>query len=169
MPFLLLIVAFVFSFSALAQEALDYQKPPQEILELVDIERAPSVRIDSAAKTLLLLYRDTYQSIAELSAPEMRLAGLRINPDTNISSRIQYYNNIKIQDIHSSQTHELSGLPQNPKLAYVSWSPDEQKVAFTHTTDKGVSLWVADIITRQAKSLSQPNVNANLGQPFSWL
>lgn len=169
MPFLLLIVAFVFSFSALAQEALDYQKPPQEILELVDIERAPSVRIDSAADTLLLLYRDTYQSIAELSAPEMRLAGLRINPDTNISSRIRYYNNIKIQDIHSSQIHELSGLPQNPKLAYVSWSPDEQKVAFTHTTDKGVSLWVADIKTRQAKSLSQPNLNANLGQPYTWL
>jgi len=168
MPFLLIVIVF-FSFSVSAQEALNYQKPPQEILELVDIERAPSVRIDSDNETLLLLYRDTYQSIADLSAPEMRLAGLRINPDTNISSRIRYYNNIKIQEVDSSKTHGLSGLPENPRLAYVSWSPDEQKVAFTHTSDQGVSLWVADINSREAKALTDAHLNANLGQPYIWL
>ncbi len=169
MPFVLLVVSLVFSFSLSAQDNLEYQKPPQEILELVDIERAPAVRIDSAAETLLLLYSDTYQSIANLSEPEMRLAGLRINPKTNISSRIRYYNNIKAQDIASSKTYEFQGLPDQPQLAYVSWSPDEQKVAFTHTTDSGVALWVTDIKTGQAKAISQANLNANLGQPFIWL
>lgn len=169
MRFMLSVVSFVLSYSVSAQEALDYQKPPQEILELVDIEQAPSVRIDSAAATLLLLYRDTYQSIAELSAPEMRLAGLRINPKTNISSRIRYYSNLKIQHIASNKAYEIQGLPEHPQLAYVTWSPDEQKVAFTHTSDKGVSLWLADIKTRQAKAISQANLNANLGRPFIWL
>lgn len=169
MPFLLLFVVFIFSFSLSAQEALDYQKPPQEILELVDIERAPSVRIDSDARTLLFLYRDAYQSMADLSAPEMRLAGLRINPDTHISSRIRYYNNIKVQTIGEGQTRTLTGLPDNPRLAYVSWSPDEQYVAFTHTDDNGVSLWVADLEKSTAKALTRSNLNANLGRPYTWL
>lgn len=169
MRYLLLILLLGFGCPAYVQEALKYQKPPQEILELVDIKRAPSVRIDSEATTLLLLYRDAYQSIEELSAPEVRLAGLRINPKTNISNRIRYYNNIKIQKVDSSKTFELSGIPENPKLAYVSWSPDERKVAFTHTDDAGVSLWVADLERLTAIALTQPNLNANLDRPYSWL
>ncbi|MFV0542968.1 MAG: prolyl oligopeptidase family serine peptidase [Marinicella pacifica] len=169
MRFLLLVILLGFGFSVSAQEALDYQKPPQEILELVDIKRAPSVRIDSDATTLLLLYRDAYQSIEDLSAAELRLAGLRINPDTHISSRIRYYNNLKIQDIQSGKIRSLTGLPANPKLAYVSWSPDERKVAFTHTDDAGVSLWVADLERLTAIALTQPNLNANLDRPYSWL
>jgi dipeptidyl aminopeptidase/acylaminoacyl peptidase len=167
--YLYLFVGFVFSLSLTAQEALEYQQPPQEILELVDIERAPSVQIDSEATTLLLLYRDAYQSIADLSAPEMRLAGLRINPNTHISSRIRYYNNIKIQAIGDADTQSITGLPEHPKIAYISWSPDEQKIAFTHTDDNGVSLWMADLVNLTAKALTQANLNANLGQPFTWL
>ncbi|GAA4809872.1 hypothetical protein GCM10011365_15270 [Marinicella pacifica] len=169
MRYLLLILLLGFGCPAYVQEALKYQKPPQEILELVDIKRAPSVRIDSDATTLLLLYRDAYQSIEDLSAAELRLAGLRINPDTHISSRIRYYNNLKIQDIQSGKIRSLTGLPANPKLAYISWSPDERQVAFTHTDDGGVNLWVANLDTLQAKALTLVKLNANLGQPYTWL
>jgi Tol biopolymer transport system component len=41
----------------------------------------------------------------------------------------------------------IKGLPANPRLSTFSWSPDEKKMAFTHTTDKGVELWVADLKT----------------------
>ncbi|MEN8228197.1 MAG: hypothetical protein ABFS38_08590, partial [Bacteroidota bacterium] len=43
-----------------------------------------------------LLYRDAFKTIAELSQKEVRLAGLRIDPATNIGSRVTYYNNIEI-------------------------------------------------------------------------
>lgn len=38
----------------LAQENLTYQKPPQEILELADVRRAPSVSMDSKHENMLL-------------------------------------------------------------------------------------------------------------------
>ena len=89
-----ILVLFLFVFYVNAQEKLTYQKPPQEILDLVDVPLAPSVRIDSKGEHMIFLYRDGYKSIAELSEKEMRLAGLRINPTTNISSRITYFNNV---------------------------------------------------------------------------
>jgi hypothetical protein len=95
----LLAIAFVFATGAFAQEKLTYQKPPKEILELVDVERAPSVRIDNKGEFMVLLYRDGYKTLAELSETELRLAGLRINPKTNIGSRTTYYKNIKVKTV----------------------------------------------------------------------
>lgn len=78
-----------------AQEKLTYQTPPVEMLKLVDIERAPPiVDIDSKGEQMLFYYRNTFKTLNDLSQPELRLAGLRINPETNISSNITYYNNI---------------------------------------------------------------------------
>lgn len=157
---------------ASAQEALTYQKPPQEILDLVDVERAPTVRINSAADTMLLLYRDSYKTLAELSEKEMRLAGLRINPKTNIGSRVTYYNNIKLMDMDSQEVKAIKGLPENLRLANLRWSPDESKVAFTHTAETtdtaGVEAWVIDIKKAKANKLTDATLNANTGNPISW-
>ena len=66
-------VAFViFSGGLIAQEKLTYQKPPTEILNLVDAPLAPAVLIDSKGENVVLLYRDAFKSIAELSEPEPR-------------------------------------------------------------------------------------------------
>ena len=67
-----------------SQENIEYQKPPASILELVDVERAPLVSIDSKKEQMLFYYRDAFKSLSDLSQPELRLAGLRINPKTNI-------------------------------------------------------------------------------------
>ena len=78
-----------------AHEKIVYQTPPHEIMELVDIERAPSVVLDSKKEQMLFLHRPTFMSLNELNQPEMRLGGLRINPETNISSTLTYYQDRK--------------------------------------------------------------------------
>jgi hypothetical protein len=78
-----------------AQAYLDYQKPSKEILELVDVPLAPSVLLDNDQEHMVLLYRDAYKTIEELSRQELRLGGLRIDPATNIGSRTTYYNNFQ--------------------------------------------------------------------------
>lgn len=154
--------------NSFGQVNLDYQKPPEEILKLIDVPLAPSTLIDSDAEKIVFLYRDQFKSIAELSEEEMRLAGLRINPVTNISSRATYFNNIQVKPLKADQPTQVKGLPQNPRLSNFSWSPDETKMAFTHTTDKGVELWVADLETAQAKKLTEANLNANMGDVINW-
>ena len=75
-------------FSLYAQEDLKYQVPPKAILDLIDVTMPPRVLVDDNKNYMIYLYRDTYKTIEELSEKEMRLAGLRINPKTNIGSRV---------------------------------------------------------------------------------
>ncbi|MVO07623.1 prolyl oligopeptidase family serine peptidase [Flavobacterium sp. TP390] len=155
-------------FSSFSQENVTYQKPPQEILTLADYQRAPSVSMDSKKEYMLLTYRNTYKNLEDLSQEEMRLGGLRINPVTNISSTITYANNLKIGTVKNKSETQVSGLPDNPKIANISWSPNEKYIAFTHTTSQGVTLWYIDVATAKATKLSKVFLNANMGNPISW-
>ncbi len=153
---------------AFAQENLTYQKPSKEILDLADYERAPSVSMDTKKEYMLLTYRNTYKSLDDLNQEELRLGGLRINPITNISSTVTYINNLKVRKISGKDEIQVSGLPQNPKIANISWSPNEKKIAFSHTTSSGVELWILDIVSAKATKLTDATTNANLGRPFNW-
>lgn len=158
----------LFTFSLNAQENLKYQKPPKEILDLVDVSLAPSVSIDDNYEFAILLYRDAYKTITELSETEMRLGGLRINPKTNIGSRTNYSNNIKVLNIADKKETQVKGLPDAPRFSNFSWSPDQKKMAFTQTTTTGVEVWVLDIPSATAKKLTEANVNANMRDVINW-
>lgn len=151
-----------------AQENLTYQKPSKEIMDLVDVPLAPNTLVDSKGEMMVFLYRDQYKSIAELSEQELRLGGLRINPVTNINSRTTYYNNVEVKSLKSDTPKSISGLPENPRLANFSWSPDESKIAMTHTTDTGVELWMLDIASASAKRLTEATLNANMRDVINW-
>lgn len=150
------------------QENLTYQKPPQSILELAEAPLAPSIQIDSKGKNIVFLYRSNFKSIEELSETEMRLGGLRINPVTNIGSRTRYFINLKVRVGQDGNIQDVNGLPENGRFANFSWSPNQKYMAFTNTVTSGVELWVLDIENAKAKKLSQANLNANMGRPFTW-
>lgn len=168
--YFLLVLVFCFSATiTLAQENLSYQKPSTTILALADYERAPSVSMDSKKEYMLFSYRSTYKSLEDLNQEEMRLGGLRINPITNIGSAMNYVSNLKIRKVTDKTETQIKGLPDNPRIANVSWSPNENKIAFTNTIATGVELWVIDVASANAKKLSEANLNANLGSPYSWM
>lgn len=151
-----------------AQEKLTYQKPSEEILELVNAPLAPSVLINDEGDYMVLLYRDYYKTIAELSETELRLAGLRINPKTNIGSRTNYYNNVIVKKIGDNEGTQVKGLPENPRLANFNWSPDQSKIAFTNTTTEGVEVMVLDLKSATATAITETNVNANMRDIINW-
>ena len=152
-----------------AQVSLTYQKPSKEILELVDVPLAPSVLVNDSKDFMILLYRDPFKSIEDLSKEELRLAGLRIDPKTNIGSRVTYYNNLKTKDLTNHSTlFQVRGLPLDPKLSNFSFSPDQKKLAFTNTTSFGVEVWVLDLNSNLSKKLTEPKVNANLRDVINW-
>ncbi|PID68550.1 MAG: S9 family peptidase [Flavobacteriales bacterium] len=164
------LITFLFLLPLSAQENLSYQKPSKEILELVDVELAPSVMMNNNKDILIFRYSKAFSSIAELSEPELRLGGLRINPVTNIGNRTRYYNNIRVKKLSgkNKDIQQVTGLPKAPRLAYFSWSPKQDKLAFTHTGKKGVSLWVLDMETLAARQITPPVLNANLGDVINW-
>ena len=151
-----------------SQENISYQKPPKEILALADYERAPSISMDKNRQYILFSYRNTYKNLDDLNQEEMKLGGLRINPVTNISSTVTYINNLKIRMFSDKNLIQVSGLPKNPKITNISWSPNYKKIAFTHTATGGVELWIIDVASAVATKLTEPILNANLGNPTSW-
>jgi len=150
------------------EENLTYQTPPASILQLADYERAPWVTIDTKKEYMLLTYRSTYKSLEDLNQQEMSMGGLRVNPITNIASATNYIDNLKVRKVDGIDPTQVKGLPSNPRITFVTWSPDEQKIAFTNTTATGVELWVLNIASAQATRLTEPLVNANLGNPINW-
>ena len=165
---ILLILSITFAFS---QENINYQVPSSEILDLVEYDRPPTVTYDNDKNFMLFLYRDNYKSIEDLSQEELRLAGLRINPKTNIGSRITYYNNIKIKNLKNkrSEIQDIIGIPSNPKIANINWSPNQKNIAFTNTSSDGVKLWVLNLESRSLVKLSDLKLNSNIRDVINWL
>ena len=165
---LLLLLTLLISFSLFAQVDLGYQKPNKAILDLVDVPLPPRMSMNSKGDQALLTYRNSFKSIEELSQKELRLAGLRINPKTNIGSRTRFLNKISLLDVKSKTEKEIEGLPDDVQISYVRWSPDESKIAFSISQNESTKLWVLDTKTASAAPLSDISLNANMGSPYSW-
>ena len=151
-----------------SQENLNYKLPPEEILQLADYERTPSVEMDVHNKYLIYIYRDTYKTLEDLNQQEISLAGRRVDPICNISTKIDYIKNLKIALVEGGAPVQVSGLPNNPRIAYLTWSRNDSRIAFTNTTSTGVELWVLEFETASAKKLTNSNVNAFFGNPICW-
>jgi dipeptidyl aminopeptidase/acylaminoacyl peptidase len=153
-----------------AQQSLTYQKPSKEILDLVDVPLAPTVLLDDNNAFMIFAYRDAFRSIQDLAREELRLGGLRIDPKTNIGSRVLTYNNLKLMALTKADKAvvQVKGLPDKPMLTNFVFSPDQQKLAFTHTSTAGIEIWVLDIITSTATKLTDARANANLGDVINW-
>jgi dipeptidyl aminopeptidase/acylaminoacyl peptidase len=151
-----------------SQAALNYQKPPKEILDLVDVQRAPNVLMDSKKQTFVYVYTPMYMSIEQLSQPELKLAGQRINQTLNVGSGIKYIEKIAIQLNRIGEPIEVKGFPQHAQITALQWSPDEKHIACGVVTEKGMELWIIEIQTQKATKLTGAVLNANLGSAYSW-
>ena len=161
---------FIISSLSYSQKNLDYQQPRKEILDLVNVDRAPSVLKDDKNHYMVFVYRPEYKSIDELSQKEMRLGGLRVNPYLNIGSRTTYYDKVKILRLKKGDKVpiEVKGLPANPKLSNFVYSPDQSKIAMINTTSNRLELWVLNIEKALATKINTPSLNATLGSVINW-
>jgi dipeptidyl aminopeptidase/acylaminoacyl peptidase len=163
-----LVLLVLGDFSTLAQSAQTYMKPPKEITDLVDAPLTPIVNFSKNGEMMFLLHRSGYPSIEDLAQPELRIGGFRINPATNGPSRMGGYENITIKNTKNGQQKEVTGLPQKAKISNLSLSGDEKQLAFTNTSANGISLWIVDLNTAQAKKLTDDIVNDVYGNPINW-
>jgi dipeptidyl aminopeptidase/acylaminoacyl peptidase len=153
----------------LAQDAIEYQTPPKEIYDLVMAKPTPGVSFDSKGQYMLLLDRSSMPSVEDLAQPELRIAGLRINPNNFGPSRSAYITNITVKDVKNGTEFPVSGLPANMKAGGLQWSPNDDKVAFTNTTNNAIDIYVIDIKTRKAVKVNKSAVNLVLGAAFDWI
>ena len=148
--------------------ASGYLLPPKVIVDMLDAAPPPTAEVSPARDVIALLERASMPSIAELSQPFYRLAGVRINPRTNAPHRGQRYRDLTLKVIADNSARKVT-LPASPKIEWIGFSADGKRFAFTNIRDNGVELWIGDSATGQAKSVTPAQLNAVFGEPCSWV
>ena len=153
---------------ASAQTDIPFQKPPQEILALADVVQPPRMVTDRHHRFMAFLSRPTYKTLQELSEPELKLAGIRINPLNHNRSRTISFTTLALQEFPSGKPIPVMGLPADLRMEYVGFSPRGSFFSFVQVNPTSLELWIIDMKTGQARKLSQGALSAVMGYPYFW-
>jgi dipeptidyl aminopeptidase/acylaminoacyl peptidase len=147
---------------------LTYQKPSKEVLDILNIPAPPALGVNPTRTYATLSQSERYPSIAEVSQPMFRLAGLRINPRTNGLHLAPTSFAITLVRLADGQKIPVA-LPANAKAGALRWSDDGKQFAFPNTTASGIDLWIGDPATGKTKRIEGVQLNSVLGDPIDWL
>lgn len=143
-----------------------YQKPPKEILDVLNAPAIPATSISPARDKLAVLEPLRYPPISELAQPMLRIAGLRINPNTNAQHRQPYFVKVTLKNVADGKETPVS-LPAGAQIVSPSWSPDGKYIAAGNLTPSGVELWIIETATARAAKVKDVYVNTAFGG-FNW-
>lgn len=160
------VAALLLSSPAYADET--YQRPVKSVANLVDAPPIPSPSLGPDHNTLVLITSRSFPSIAEVAEPELRLAGLRINPKNYSQSRRGFAQKLELMDVKTTTTRPIRGIPDNARIGDVSWSPDGAYLAFTITTESAIEPWLVDVKAATAKRISQLALSGVIGRACEW-
>ncbi|QEL55268.1 S9 family peptidase [Chromobacterium paludis] len=162
----LALASLLLSASALAE---GYQTPAPELAALVNAPRTPFQSLNPQRDTILQTHRPGLPGIADVAQPELRLAGLRLNPKMRAASRFDFGSAMSLLDVGSGKSRPVRGLPAHVRLADSAWSPDGRHVAFSAWGARGVELWLLDVSGARAHRLGAFHLNATTGGGFAWV
>jgi len=166
---LFLVVVVVLGVGTVTAQESGYKEPPKAISDLLLATPTPLVSISGKANWLLVCGHTNFTTVEELGKPEVRVAGLRINPNNFSLSRQVYYNSFLLKNIKTGKTYPITGLPAKLSGTQISWNSAETKVAFVNITDTRADLYVIDVATQKATTINQHPLNTVLGNAFAWV
>jgi dipeptidyl aminopeptidase/acylaminoacyl peptidase len=153
-----------------AADSPRYQQPPQAMIDMVDAPLVPQTSLSPNSEWLMLLERPALPHIAELAQPELRLAGIRINPRNNDQSRNTYGTSMRFVRLSDRSERTIANLPANARITDALWSPDSKRVAFTLARENSVELMVVEIGNgMNAKRITERPLNGIMGRSFTWV
>ena len=144
-----------------------YKLPPQEVIDIVDAPPTPRVSMSPARDVMALIDYEPMPTIAYISEPILRIAGMRITPATNSRQVLRFETGLSLKDMKTGQVRRIA-LPEGIEFSSASWAPGGMYMAFLRHLESGVELWVVDVKAGTASALTKPVVNAVLGG-YDWM
>ncbi|MGB3394687.1 MAG: S9 family peptidase, partial [Stenotrophomonas sp.] len=156
--------------AAATQAAAGYRLPSAALQAVVDAPRAPRLYLSPKRDMAAMLQTPSLPSIAQVAAPELKLAGLRINPKTFSDSRFSFGSKLWLISTVDGAERPISGLPQPLSVASLAWSPDQQYLAFNQLDPASGrnELWLVDVAAGSARKLAE-RLNSIATDGYSWL
>jgi dipeptidyl aminopeptidase/acylaminoacyl peptidase len=164
----ILYLLLLITYSSFGQENLGYQRPPEEIAKLLEAPLTPFVSFSPDKQWMLLLDRSDFPTIEQLSRPELRIGGLRINPQNFGPSRSNYTIGLKLKQLSDNAEREIKNLPIPLTASSINFSPDSKKIAFLQNDADKIELWVIDVATLTASKITERKINNVMGG-YTWL
>lgn len=155
--------------TSLSAQDISYERPPKVIEDIAMAPVAPRVSFNDDYTQMLQLQASPYYSVSELAQTELRLAGVRFNPDTYSLSRQRGYTGGVITDMKSKAEVAISGLPDNCMILDIDWYPEGDKLLIACKEESGVYLYAASCSDGKAGKITQRKLNATDGVDIYWL
>jgi dipeptidyl aminopeptidase/acylaminoacyl peptidase len=162
----ILAALLVRGFPAGAQET--YKQPPEIVRRILDAPRLPTLIPSPDGRTLLFAEPRGIPTIADFAQPLLRLAGLRINPQTNGPYSVTGTRALTLRDVATGQERRVN-VPGEAHLGNVQWSPDGKRIAFTHISGSGMELWVAEGGTGESRRVLSGLNGTTPGGTCAWM
>ncbi len=162
------VFALLLTFPAMSQE--QYRLPPKEIVDILNAPLTPGVSLNPQRDLMVLIERESMPPISELAKPMLRLAGARINPQTNGPFSLSRNVGLTLKNVKDGKETKID-LPgtENCSIGSPNWTIDGRRFAFSVTRENGIELWIADASTAKARRMTDPVLNATMGGAFDWL
>jgi hypothetical protein len=116
---IVILFLFIAATTTKAQDDVTYKAPPKDIADLVLSKATPGVIIDRKGEWMILAERSEFPTIEDMAQPELRIAGLRINPRNFGPSRAGYSISLQGGLFHQPSTQKYS----NQKNIRDRWPP----------------------------------------------
>jgi dipeptidyl aminopeptidase/acylaminoacyl peptidase len=156
-----------------------WQTPPEPIASMLNAPQLPDVGFSPNAEWIIEFGQTELPPIEELSEPVVAVAGFQLNPQTWGAAKAGYYCSMAVRR-REEKTARPVALPAEARIRDLGWSDCGRYLSFTLThqgneqapTDEqknGISLWILDVETAQARALTGPILNAICGSPIHWL
>ena len=155
-----------------AQDDDSYKRPPKVIEDLVLAKPMPSAVFNHTYTKAVVAQRNCqFVPLAKLAGPEMRIGGIRFNPENNSETRESFSNSIWLLDVATGAETVIGGVPQDAEIKSIIWSPGDKYFCFINNAPSETELWRVDVTAASpvAAKINANKVNAILGSPYTFL
>ena len=158
-----------FVLSALAADPPRYESPPADVAAILDAPRPPSVQLSPDDRWVLLLERPALPPIREVAAPVVKVAGVRIDPDTDGPARENPFTSVAIRRLDRPKDPPTP-IAVEGRIRSATFDTASRRLMITTLHDDGIALWVADVGPKPApRRLLGTRLAAAYGPPCDWL
>ncbi len=150
--------------------AQTYQQPSAEIRAVLDAPALPGHSLSPDQRTLASIGLRRYRSIAELSRPVLRLAGLRIDAAASSPQLTANIESITLRELANPAAAErVVKLPAGGSFSSLRWSPDSRRFLLNRRTAHVTELWVGDVATAKLQQVKGVKLNTILESAVAWV
>jgi dipeptidyl aminopeptidase/acylaminoacyl peptidase len=158
-----------------AERTSGYNQPPKNILDVMHAQELPYPEMSPTGDSILLISLQDYPSMARVSKPFLKLAGVRVEPKNHSKhdspggyGLTEAVSNMDL--VHVSDGKQIHiALPKSGFACEPEWSADGKQFAFANVTDASVELWLGNAQTGEVHQVPGVHLNPILEHYMKWM